>query len=692
MATNSMIFVILVILKSVTSSTLNLNVAQMNKIFHGRYTHDVNNPELIVPRHVHHDGKFKSFALPNYYSRDEINAKGKRSSPSSSLDTEEDKLHLILPFNGKDHHIELSPYHDFISPEMVIETRGVGVGTNITEGLRFKRATDEQCHYRGFIRGHPNSRAALSLCDGVAGYVKINDGRYFIEPLDNLLPGSHGQHVHMIYKRDATHEENEMIKTCGTGDDWETAWAEQLAKREHRLMENDNLSTLKRGSEGNVSTGTHSIHHYIELALVADQKFLEFWIGTDYELYLLTIMNIVSDLYHDASIGNLIDVVVVRMIYLVAQGEEDLHISSNIDVTADSFAKWAHAINSPYTNHPNHFDIAVLVTRQKMCDPGDKDCSTAGLGNIAAACDPAKAVAICVDRGLISGVIITHELGHVLGCHHDQGGNGCPSKDLDGTVFIMAPSLKTYTLRWSPCSRLLMTKFLNSPLGDCLINDPTNRSTNYQYPNMLPGAMYDSDFQCYMVYPTSVTCDSSGFVNCKKLWCRVGMQQCVTRDKPPADGTRCGPNKWCIRKRCVQMGSRPSAINGGWGIWRPSGVCSRTCGGGVHITERECDNPRPSNGGRYCLGERRRVDICNVQPCDPSRPSFRASQCSEHDFQNTLGDGLRHTWHPIIKDGYNPCMLQCINEYNQFYQLGLAEDGTPCKSGTNNICFSGRCR
>ncbi|KAK0178219.1 hypothetical protein PV328_002191 [Microctonus aethiopoides] len=546
--------------------------------------------------------------------RDEINAKGKRSSPSSSLDTEEDKLHLILPFNGKDHHIELSPYHDFISPEMVIETRGVGVGTNITEGLRFKRATDEQCHYRGFIRGHPNSRAALSLCDGVAGYVKINDGRYFIEPLDNLLPGSHGQHVHMIYKRDATHEENEMIKTCGTGDDWETAWAEQLAKREHRLMENDNLSTLKRGSEGNVSTGTHSIHHYIELALVADQKFLEFWIGTDYELYLLTIMNI-------------------------------------------------------------------------MCDPGDKDCSTAGLGNIAAACDPAKAVAICVDRGLISGVIITHELGHVLGCHHDQGGNGCPSKDLDGTVFIMAPSLKTYTLRWSPCSRLLMTKFLNSPLGDCLINDPTNRSTNYQYPNMLPGAMYDSDFQCYMVYPTSVTCDSSGFVNCKKLWCRVGMQQCVTRDKPPADGTRCGPNK-----RCVQMGSRPSAINGGWGIWRPSGVCSRTCGGGVHITERECDNPRPSNGGRYCLGERRRVDICNVQPCDPSRPSFRASQCSEHDFQNTLGDGLRHTWHPIIKDGYNPCMLQCINEYNQFYQLGLAEDGTPCKSGTNNICFSGRCR
>ncbi|KAK0074061.1 hypothetical protein PV326_012777, partial [Microctonus aethiopoides] len=508
--------------------------------------------------------------------------------------------------------------------------------------LRFKRATDEQCHYRGFIRGHPNSRAALSLCDGV------------------------------VY-------------------DWETAWAEQLAQRERHLSKNGNLSTLKRGSEGNVSTATHSIHRYIELALVADQRFMEYWRGTDFELYLLTLLNMVADLYHDASIGNLIDVVVVRMIYLIAEAEENLHITSNADADIITFSEWAYSINSPHTDHPSHFDIAVLISRRDFCKGGIQ-CGLAGIAHVAVACDPTKAAALVEDRGLIAGITITHEVGHVIGALHDElETTGCPPIDTDGSSFIMAPLTRLYSLRWSICSRQTITIFLNSPRSDCLINDPKDRPIKYQYPNMLPGAMYGSDFQCHMIAPTSVTCDLGGFLTCDILWCDTGSR-CFSRNSPPAEGTRCGPNKWCIRKKCVPMGSRPSAINGGWGNWRPSGLCSRTCGGGVHITERECDNPRPSNGGRYCLGERRRIDICNVQPCDPSRPSFRASQCSEHDFQNSLKDGLRHTWHPVIKDDLEACMLYCINEYKKLFQMGLIKDGTPCKSGTNNMCISGRCR
>ncbi|KAK0072902.1 hypothetical protein PV325_010630, partial [Microctonus aethiopoides] len=473
--------------------------------------------------------------------------------------------------------------------------------------------------------------------------------------------------------------------------DWETAWAEQLAQRERHLSKNGNLSTLKRGSEGNVSTATHSIHRYIELALVADQRFMEYWRGTDFELYLLTLLNMVADLYHDASIGNLIDVVVVRMIYLIAEAEENLHITSNADADIITFSEWAYSINSPHTDHPSHFDIAVLISRRDFCKGGIQ-CGLAGIAHVAVACDPTKAAALVEDRGLIAGITITHEVGHVIGALHDElETTGCPPIDTDGSSFIMAPLTRLYSLRWSICSRQTITIFLNSPRSDCLINDPKDRPIKYQYPNMLPGAMYGSNFQCHMIAPTSVTCDLGGFLTCDILWCDTGSR-CFSRNSPPAEGTRCGPNKWCIRKKCVPMGSRPSAINGGWGNWRPSGLCSRTCGGGVHITERECDNPRPSNGGRYCLGERRRIDICNVQPCDPSRPSFRASQCSEHDFQNSLKDGLRHTWHPVIKDDLEACMLYCINEYKKLFQMGLIKDGTPCKSGTNNMCISGRCR
>lgn len=60
------------------------------------------------------------------------------------------------------------------------------------------------------------------------------------------------------------------------------------------------------------------------------------------------------------------------------------------------------------------------------------------------------------------------------------------------------------------------------------------------------------------------------------------------------------------------MGSRPKAINGGWSQWGKVGTCSVTCGGGIKFSERECNNPAPSNGGRFCIGERKRLEICNT--------------------------------------------------------------------------------
>lgn len=102
-------------------------------------------------------------------------------------------------------------------------------------------------------------------------------------------------------------------------DNWESAWAEQLAKRQMQLMENNSLGAKR---ETTISAGTHSIHRYIEIGLIADRRFLDFHNNTDYEQYLLTIMNMVSDFYHDSSVGNQIDVVLVRMIYLEKEKEE----------------------------------------------------------------------------------------------------------------------------------------------------------------------------------------------------------------------------------------------------------------------------------------------------------------------------------------------------------------------------------
>lgn len=67
--------------------------------------------------------------------------------------------------------------------------------------------------------------------------------------------------------------------------------------------------------------------------------------------------------------------------------------------------------------------------------------------------------------------------------------------------------------------------------------------------------------------------------------------------------------QWCQNQKCVPQASPPEARDGGWGEWGEWSECSRTCGGGVETQTRECNNPKPSNNGKYCVGDRSRYDI-----------------------------------------------------------------------------------
>lgn len=58
---------------------------------------------------------------------------------------------------------------------------------------------------------------------------------------------------------------------------------------------------------------------------------------------------------------------------------------------------------------------------------------------------------------------------------------------------------------------------------------------------------------------------------------------------------------------------------------------------------------RPKYKGKYCVGERKRVRLCNLQRCPPGRPSFRHVQCSHFDAM--LYKGQLHTWVPVVNDG-----------------------------------------
>lgn len=104
-------------------------------------------------------------------------------------------------------------------------------------------------------------------------------------------------------------------------DKWEEEWAKQLARREKEIMEEGDRKKRKETKETTPPFG-HSVHRYMEIAVVADRKFLDFYNSSNFEQYLLTIMNIAADYYHDKSVGNQIDLVIVRMIYLEKEKEE----------------------------------------------------------------------------------------------------------------------------------------------------------------------------------------------------------------------------------------------------------------------------------------------------------------------------------------------------------------------------------
>lgn len=160
--------------------------------------------------------------------------------------------------------------------------------------------------------------------------------------------------------------------------------------------------------------------------------------------------------------------------------------------------------------------------------------------------------------------------------------------------------------------------------------------------------MYNSNLQCRLQFNTTdetVRLCSKMDEICSQLWCLVDTV-CLTLMRPAAPGTKCGKHEWCQNQKCVPIEEMPEPVDGGWGNWSDYNNCSRHCGGGVSMQTRQCDHPAPAHGGTFCVGERTRYKICNIDPCPPDFPTFRAQQCSEHN--NETFRGQLYTWFPYF--------------------------------------------
>ncbi|XP_041847469.1 A disintegrin and metalloproteinase with thrombospondin motifs 7 isoform X1 [Melanotaenia boesemani] len=590
---------------------------------------------------------------------------------------------------GRILHFNLSLNPNLLAPGFLTERRYGGL-----DGAQIHRPGVSHCYYLGEVWDETTVKgsAAISTCNGLTGLFKLSDKEFFIQPLEKASHETSAPQPHAIYKRHASPPlwspviqpisgKQPLNGTCGNKD---TTHSFKDVERQREQWEHRQERRRRRIHQRSVSK-----EKFVETLVVADPKMVDYHGSKTVESYVLAVMNIVAGLFRDASIGNAINIVVVRLI-LLEKDEDDLKITHHADNSLNSFCKWQKKLNMKGDEHPLHHDVAVLLTRKDICAAINMPCETLGLSHVAGMCQPHRSCSINEDTGLPMAFTVAHELGHNFGIQHDGNGNDC--EPIGKRPFVMSPQLLygTAVPRWSRCSRQYITRFLDRGWGWCLDDAPGKDRLSLT--STLPGVLYGAVHQCRLQYGSgSRLCNDMDNV-CSTLWCTVGTT-CHSKLDGAVDGTSCGEDKWCISGECVAVGYHPVSVHGNWASWSEWSACSRTCGAGVQSAERDCDNPVPKHRGKYCLGERRRYRICNTISCPHELHTFRDIQCSH--FNTLPYKGKFYKWEAVISR-VNPCELHCrpLNEHFSEKMRDAVTDGTPCYEGSKSkdMCISGICQ
>ncbi|KAK8389753.1 hypothetical protein O3P69_009031 [Scylla paramamosain] len=361
---------------------------------------------VTTPVRVSSDGAFLTHHLHHAHHP---------SRTKRDASTADHELHYSLDLDGEEHQVTLRPNTQFVAPHAVVErVRGGQVGGDWGEVIGGRPS----CHYHGYVKNHTTSTAALSTCNGLTGFVRTDHEEYLIEPVQDHTPAHPGApHPHLVYKRSAlpTPESH----TCSS-DTYERAiHARSMWEAEQEKAETSEARRRRRRRKRSVS-----LERNVEVTVVADKKMVDYYSNEDLTTYILTVMNMVSSVFHDASIGNAVNIYVVRIILLEDDQHEALEISHNADDTLRSFCQWQQMINPGNETHPHHHDVAVLLTRYNICSRVSDWCATLGVSEIAGMCQPLRSCNVNEDTGLQISYTIAHELGHNFGMNHDGPQNG----------------------------------------------------------------------------------------------------------------------------------------------------------------------------------------------------------------------------------------------------------------------------
>uniref|UniRef100_A0A669B702 ADAM metallopeptidase with thrombospondin type 1 motif, 2 n=1 Tax=Oreochromis niloticus TaxID=8128 RepID=A0A669B702_ORENI len=589
-----------------------------------------------------------------------------------------ERLYYNVTIFGREFHLRLHHNARLVAPGAKMEWH------DDNDSIRYSEPLHDECLYVGDITDTPGATVAISNCDGLAGMIKTEREEFFIEPVergDGVIEEEEeggGGRTHIVYRSSA-------VKKVPISIFHNTALMcfLFLGADLGGLMD---LESLYRGVEqsinhtraGRTRRQTSDRAYNIEVLLGVDDSVVQFHGKEHVQKYLLTLMNIVNDIYHDSSLGAKINVVLVRIIMLGYGKSMSLIELGNPSQSLENVCRWAFLQQKQDTGDAEYHDHAIFLTRQEFGPTGMQ-----GYAPVTGMCHPVRSCTLNHEDGFSSAFVVAHETGHVLGMEHDGQGNRCGDEVHLGS--IMAPLVQAafHRFQWSKCSMQELGRYLHS--YDCLRDDPFDH--NWPSLPQLPGLHYSMNEQCRFDFGVGYTTCTAyrTFEPCKQLWCSHPDNPffCKTKKGPPIDGTMCGEGKVFIH--CF-ITIKP---DGNWGAWSEFGQCSRTCGGGVQFRTRSCNNPTPHNGGRKCVGEDSQFQMCNTNECEDIYSDPREEQCHAWALHSEIYTN-KHHWLPYEHpDPSKRCYLHCQSKETRtaVFTETVVLDGTRCSyKDPHSVC------